>query len=193
MRWHDEQSLGASTHALRRAARRIGIQLVSKPICTLGSRLCSAQKHKLPKGQQSDLVYGIDCDCGALYVGETGQELSDRVGSHERDWRKAKEERTAQLFLEMPFSGEEGAARRRAAAGSVFATHPNCYPAFSMKDVAVLGRETHHRLRLLYESAKIRTMGRFKTILVSPNDEAINRQSGVMLDDLWLPLLTGEG
>ena len=93
----------------------------------------------------------------------------------------------------MPFSGEEGPARRRTAAGSVFATHPDCNPGFAMEDVAVLGREKHNRLRLLLESAKIRTLGRYKTILVSPNDEAINRQSGVMLDDLWLPLLSGEG
>ena len=57
----------------------------------------------------------------------------------------------------------------------------------------MLGREKHTRLRLLLESAKIRTLGRFQTILVSPNDEAINRQSGAMLDDLWLPLLIGEG
>ena len=168
--------------------------MVSKSICTLGSRHCSAQKNKLHKNQQSDLVYGIDCTCGALYVGETGQELSDRIGSHERDWRKAKEELTARRFLEeMAFPEGEGAAPRRTATGSVFATHPDCYPGFSMDAVSVLGREKHNRLRLLLESAKIRTMGRYQTILVSPNDEAINRQSGVMLDDLWLPLLAGEG
>ena len=62
-----------------------------------------------------------------------------------------------------------------------------------MDNVAVFGREKHNRLRLLLESAKIRTLGRYQTILVSSNDEAINRQSGVMLDDLWLPLLAREG
>ena len=41
-----------------------------------------------------------------------------------------------------------------------------------LDDIAVLGREKHAPLRLLPESASIRTLGRYQTIPVSPNDEA---------------------
>ncbi|KAF0305629.1 hypothetical protein FJT64_002529 [Amphibalanus amphitrite] len=61
---------------LKREASKIGIQLVSKPSLTIGSLLCSKAKHHLPKLQESNVVYKIECSCQVdgdpvVYIGET--------------------------------------------------------------------------------------------------------------------------
>ena len=60
-------------------------------------------------------------------------------------------------------------------------------PAF--KEIEIIGRETNNRLRLLTESANIRTMAGRETIIPSKNDEVINRNSGTLLPDTRLPVL----
>ena len=49
--------------------------------------------------------------------------------------------------------------------------------------------QTNPRLRLLYESAFIRSHAERETVIRSPNDEAINRNSGLLFDQRWLPLM----
>jgi hypothetical protein len=73
---------GNQFYALRRLAARIGIRIVARPGKTLSSLLCSKQKYRLPRLQESGVVYSIQCECGHLYVGETGRELSHRVREH---------------------------------------------------------------------------------------------------------------
>ncbi|KAF0311069.1 Cytochrome P450 3A31 [Amphibalanus amphitrite] len=70
---------------LKREASKIGIQLVSKPSLTIGSLLCSKAKHHLPKLQESNVVYKIECSCQVdgdpvVYIGETDPMLSTVLG-----------------------------------------------------------------------------------------------------------------
>jgi len=154
---------GVGFHVLRRKARRMGVQLVAASSSnTVRSMLCSSHKHHLAKEQESGVVYGIKCSCGSLYVGETGRELQDRLQEHERGWKKA-------------------------APTSAFGQHRDCQPAFA--ETQVLHRQRHDRLRLLAESAYIRTFGDRETIIEAPHDASINRNAGTLLDDIWLPIL----
>jgi hypothetical protein len=153
---------GSSFHALRRIGARIGLQLVSKPLATIGSRLCARHKHRLMTQQQSDVVYGIRCSCDQRYVGETGRELGQRVAEHIRGWNHGHKM--------SPFGG-----------------HKNCQPDF--EGTEVLASESHPRLRQLMESSYIRTFGARERIIASPNDASINRNAGADLDDRWLPAL----
>ena len=155
---------GSGFHVLRRKASKIGISVVGKTSNTIGSILCSRHKHHLPKGQEAGVVYGIRCRCDGYYVGETHRELETRVSDHRRCCTSGT-------------------------GSSAFATHKGCDPDFSMDSVDILGQEDNDRLRLLTESAMIQTLGGRNTILVSPNDKAINRVSGTLLPSTWLPLL----
>ncbi|KAF0309942.1 hypothetical protein FJT64_018981 [Amphibalanus amphitrite] len=72
---------GPLFYQLKREASKIGIQLVSKPSVTIGSLLCSKAKHHLPKLQQSNVIYRIECSCQVdgdpmVYIGETDREAS---------------------------------------------------------------------------------------------------------------------
>ena len=153
---------GPTFHQLKKEAARIGLQLVSKPARTIGSALCSRQKHSLPQHQKTHVVYSIQCDCGGRYVGETRQELQQRIKDHIIGWVKGD-------------------------ASSAFGAHHNHHPHFD--EATILDSEPHPTKRLLRESSWIRTFGERETILVAPNDRNINRNSGTLMDARWLPLL----
>jgi hypothetical protein len=154
--------IGQPYFALRRAAAKVGLQLVSRSLATLGGRLCSSFKHRLPKLQRPNSVYSIRCSCGQRYVGETLRELSTRIDEHRRGWTGQK-------------------------ATSAFATHHQCQPDFDGTEI--LASEAHPRLRLLLESSYIRTIGQVETIIASPQDISANRNAGAELDDRWLPVI----
>ena len=160
---------GPTFYQLKRAANSIGIQLVAKPQRTIASLLCSKAKHHLPKEQASDVVYLIECSCSVngapvIYIGETDRELQTRVKEHRDSWA--------------------GRGRQDA---SAFNTHKNCTPGLDRAEV--LDHAAHPQLRLLLESAYIRTVGRRETVLVSPNDANVNRNAGSRLQDRWLPII----
>ena len=162
---------GSCFYQLKKEASKIGIQLVSKPSKTVGSVLCSKAKHHLPKQQESNVVYKIECSCQVdgepvIYIGETDRELATRVREHRDSWT--------------------GSARSKANT-SAFSTHRDCTPRF--EDTKILDRAPHHQMRLLLESAYIRTVGRREAVLTSPNDGNVNRNSGTLLQDRWLPII----
>ena len=133
--------------------------------------LCSKIKHHLPKQQESNVIYRIDCSCRVngdpvVYIGETDRELGIRVREHRESW--------------------SGVVCSKANS-SAFSSHRDCTPHFD--DAKILNRATHHQMRLLLESAYIRTAGRRETVLVSPNDANVNRNSGSLLQDRWLPII----
>jgi hypothetical protein len=161
---------GPIFYAVKRAATKINTRMVSKSSNTIGSQLCSQVKHRLPLLQQSNVVYSIRCECGGRYVGESERELQVRVKEHETGWNDARANK-----------------KTKAVGSSAFGAHAACKPDF--EGVEVLFREKNHRLRLLTESACIRTFGQRETILVSPNDANINRNSGTLLSDRWLPVI----
>lgn len=166
---------GSTYHALRRLAAPLGIQFVSKPTTTVAGLLCSRNKHQLPTHQQSRVVYKISCSCAAVYVGETEREVGvvgegrgragcGRVAEHKRGWRLGQ-------------------------ASSPFGSHQHCRPGPDFAGVEVLAHESHHCIRLLSESAYIRTVGNRETVIKSPNDANLNRNAGTLLHDRWLPAL----
>lgn len=158
---------GNSYHHLKRSAAKLGIQMVAKPINTIASLVSSKAKHKLSEGQQSGVVYAVRCDCTTggvnnIYIGESERELATRIKEHKDGWMKG-------------------------AQTSAFGGHKNCQPRF--EEAKILARQSHRRLRLLYESAYIRVAGRRETVIVSPNDASINRNSGTMFDQRFLPIV----
>ena len=111
------------------------------------------------------LIGTVDGD-PVIYIGETDRELQTRVKEHQDSWA--------------------GGVRSRSAT-SAFSTHRTCTPAFDRAEV--LHHASHPQLRLLLESAYIRTVGRRETVLISPNDANVNRNSGTRLQDRWLPII----
>ena len=155
---------GSGFHALRRKARELGVIVVAKPVSTIASVLCSRAKHHLPPSQTPNCVYCISCSCGHIYIGESARELATRLSEHKSGWRLAK-------------------------ATSAFGSHSHCQPGPDWDNVRILSTETHHRLRLLLESAFIRYRGLRETVIQSPNDRSLNRNAGALLSDRWLACL----
>ena len=173
--------LGAPFHALQRQARRIGISLVAKTASTIGGYLCAKQKHRLPKEQERELVYAIRCGCGHLYVGETERELAVRAKEHESGCR-TKDRKSA-------FGGHNAC---NPAVDIPKGQPTNLINPFNPENVRIVAKEGNSRLRLLAESALIRTVAEKETIIVSPNDAALNRNAGTLMDERWLPILRRE-
>jgi hypothetical protein len=124
---------GPLFHRLRQEARKVGVRLVSKSSVTIGSKLVSRIKFRPPEEQRSNVVYSVKCSCGARYVGETSQELQSRIKEHRRS-----------------FQLNDGK--------SALSSHQGHDPDW--EGVQVLAQESHHRRRLLKESAFIRTYGK---------------------------------
>ena len=66
------------------------INLAHKPIRTLKNELCHV-KDKRTVENKAGVVYKLGCnDCDAVYVGETGRQVKDRMREHQNDIVKAK-------------------------------------------------------------------------------------------------------
>ena len=49
----------------------------------------------LEPGKQEGVVYRIPCECGKVYIGETGRAMQDRIKEHDRDIRLAHTQTSA--------------------------------------------------------------------------------------------------
>ena len=59
-------------------------------------RLCKEIKDQLPMNKRKGVVYSIECDeCRAIYIGETGRTLDDRLKEHQRHTRLVAPEKSA--------------------------------------------------------------------------------------------------
>ena len=47
-------------------------------------------KDTVDPAKQDGVVYRIPCECGKVYIGETGRSLHDRIKEHDRDIRLAR-------------------------------------------------------------------------------------------------------
>ena len=52
-------------------------------------------KDTLEPTKQDGVVYKIPCECGKLYIGETGRAMQDRIKEHDRDIRLARTQTSA--------------------------------------------------------------------------------------------------
>ena len=52
-------------------------------------------KDTLEPTKQDGVVYKIPCECGKVYIGETGRAMQDRIKEHDRDIRLARTQTSA--------------------------------------------------------------------------------------------------
>ncbi|KAL9967792.1 hypothetical protein ACROYT_G026086 [Oculina patagonica] len=71
-----------------------GVRTVFKSDTTLRSYLVRP-KDALEPGKQEGVVYKIPCECGKVYIGETGRAMQDRIKEHDRDIRLAHTQNSA--------------------------------------------------------------------------------------------------
>ena len=73
-----------------------GVCTVFKSDTTLRSHL-ARPKDALEPTKQDGVVYKIPCECGKVYIGETGRAMQERIKAHDRDIRLAHTQTSAVL------------------------------------------------------------------------------------------------
>ena len=71
---------------LRRCLQQQGVRAVFKSETTLRSPL-ARPKDAVDPAEQDGVVYRITCECGKVYIGETGRPMQDRIKAYDRDIR----------------------------------------------------------------------------------------------------------
>ena len=79
---------------LRRCLQQQGIRTVFKSNTTLRSHLVRL-KDTVDSAKQDGVVYRIPCECGKVYIGETGRSMQERIKEHDRDIRLASTQTSA--------------------------------------------------------------------------------------------------
>ena len=77
------------SEVLRRCLQQQGVRTVFKSDTTLRSHLVRP-RDALEPTKQDGVVYKIPCECGKVYIGETGRAMQDRIKEHDRDIRLAR-------------------------------------------------------------------------------------------------------
>ena len=77
------------SEVLRSCLQQQGVRTVFKSDITLRSHLVRP-KDILEPTKQDGVVYKILCECGKVYIGETGRAMQDRIKEHDRDIRLAR-------------------------------------------------------------------------------------------------------
>ena len=79
---------------LRRCLEQQGIRTVFKSETTLRSHLVRP-KDTVDPVKQDGVVYRIPCECGKVYIGETGRSMHERIKEHDRDIRLSRTQTSA--------------------------------------------------------------------------------------------------
>ena len=82
------------SEVLRRCLQQQGVRTVFKSDTTLRSHLVRP-KDTLEPTKQEGVVYKIPCECGKVYIGETGRAIQDRIKEHDRNIRLARTQTSA--------------------------------------------------------------------------------------------------
>lgn len=82
------------SEVLRRCLQQQGVRTVFRSDTTLRSYLVRL-KDALEPGKQEGVAYKIPCECGKVYIGETGRAMQDRIKEHNRDIRLAHTQTSA--------------------------------------------------------------------------------------------------
>ena len=77
------------SEVLRCCLQHKGIRTIFKTDITLRSHLVRP-KDALEPSKQNGVVYKIPCECGDVYIGETGRSMRERIMEHDRDIRFAR-------------------------------------------------------------------------------------------------------
>ena len=76
---------------LRHCLQQQGVRAVFKSETTLRSQLVRP-KDAVDPAKKDGVVYRIPCECGKVYIRETGRPMQDRIKEHDRDIRLARTE-----------------------------------------------------------------------------------------------------
>ena len=79
---------------LRRCLQQQGVRAVFKLETTLRSQLVRP-KDAVDPDKRDGVVSRIPCECGKMYIGETGRPMQDRIKEHDGDIRLARTETSA--------------------------------------------------------------------------------------------------
>ena len=82
------------SEVLRHCLQQQGVRTVFKSGTTFRSHLVRP-KDILEPTKQDGVVYKIPCECGKVYIGETGRAMQDRIKEHDRDIRLARTQTSA--------------------------------------------------------------------------------------------------
>ena len=82
------------SEVLRRCLQHKGIRTVFKSDTILRSQLVRP-KDALESTKQNGVVCKIPCECGKVYIGETGRSMRERINEHDRDIRFARTQTSA--------------------------------------------------------------------------------------------------
>ena len=82
------------SEAFRRCLQQQGIRTVFRSDTTLRSHL-ARPKDTVDPAKQDGVVYKIPCECGKVYIGETGRSMHERIKEHDRDMRLARTQSSA--------------------------------------------------------------------------------------------------
>ena len=79
---------------LNNSLQQQGVRAVFKSETTRRSQLIQP-KDAVDLAKQDGIAYKIPCECGKVYIGETGRPVQDRIKVHDRDIRLARTETSA--------------------------------------------------------------------------------------------------
>ena len=116
-------------------------------------------KDTLEPTKQDGVVYKIPCECGKVYIGETGRAMQDKIKEHDRDI---------------------GLARTQISAVSEHANETRHLPIW--KEVKVIDRDPHWYTRRVKEA--IHT-----AVHIRLHPHNINRHSGIEIPKAWIPTI----
>ena len=73
--------IGPASHKIERILKEVGVQVYHSSQNKLFRSLCT-HKDSVDESQKPAGVYRIPCECGLVYIGETGRNLSKRLKEH---------------------------------------------------------------------------------------------------------------
>ena len=117
---------------LRRCLEQQSIRTVLKSETALRSHLVRP-KDTVDTAKQDGVVYRIPCECGKVYIGETGRSMHERIKEQDRDMRLA---------------------RAQTSAVSEHAHETGHYPLWN--EVKLIDRDSHWYIRRVKEAIHIR-------------------------------------
>ncbi|KFD51306.1 hypothetical protein M513_07711 [Trichuris suis] len=156
--------------------RRLGFRVFFKSSPNLRS-LLRTDKPKIPRDKKLDLFMQSECECSAIYIGETGNTLEHRFNQHKNSLTSYNNAKTL-LNQNGPPSGKRGrrilnprATMERAVQASAVVEHASqCNRPLHPK---VLCYENNLHLRRIKEAMYIK------------HNRTYNRDQGVDISDLW--------
>ncbi|KAJ4434821.1 hypothetical protein ANN_23392 [Periplaneta americana] len=83
---------GSVSHKISRILQKVNIKTIHKPQSKIRSHL---RQVKDSQGLRTPGIYKIPCECGEVYIGQTGRTIEDRIKEHKRSLRLYYPEKSA--------------------------------------------------------------------------------------------------